>query len=69
MTPEQSEQLNYHAKQIATILYADIDPDTLQPLGDIERVVREKMLQSVSPNIGIFLSKPAPKPRLEEPER
>ena len=61
--------MNYHAEQIATILYADTDSDTLQTLGDIERVVREKIPQSVSPNVGIFLSKPAPKPLLEEPER
>ena len=39
MTPEQSEQLNYHAKQIAAILYADTNPDPLQTLGGIERVV------------------------------
>ena len=61
--------MNYHAEQIATILYADTDPNTLQTLGDIERVVREKIPQSVSPNVGIFSSKPAPKPLLEEPER
>ena len=68
MTPEELEQVRYHARQIAQLLYADTAPADLQTLGAIETVVRQKILESVSPEIGIFLSKPQPKPEREDPE-
>ena len=57
MTPEQIELVKQHAKAIAEILYADTDPETLDSLEVIETVVRQKMQEHVSPEVGIFLSK------------
>lgn len=66
MTPEELEQVRYHARQIAQLLYSETDPAALQTLGAIETVVRQKILESVSPEIGLFLSKSQPVP---EPEK
>lgn len=63
MTPEESEKVQFHAKQIAQILYSDTDPAEIQTLGAIETVVRQKILESVSPEIGVFLSKILPRPK------
>lgn len=65
MTPEELEQLRYHARQIAQLLYSDTDPSDLQTLGTLETVVRQKILESVSPEIGLFLSNPPPEPSPE----
>ncbi len=54
MTPEQQDALDNHIDAIAKILYADTDPETLTTLADIERTVRDKMLEHVSPQVGIF---------------
>ena len=67
MTPEQAELLKHHTDEIAKILYADTDPATLVSLEAIETTVRQKMLEQVSPQVGIFLSKPAQKPPSGEP--
>jgi hypothetical protein len=68
MTPEELEKVQYYAKQIAQILYSDTDPTTIQSLGAIETVVRQKLLESVSPEIGVFLSKKPPRPQPEDLE-
>lgn len=68
MTPEELQKLEYHANQIAQILYSDTDPKVIQTLGDIEVTVRQKILQHVSPPIGVFLSELPPKPKPEESE-
>jgi hypothetical protein len=57
MTPEELQKVNEYSKEIAKILYADTDPETLDSLEAIERVVRQKMLEHVTPQVGIFLSK------------
>jgi hypothetical protein len=54
MTPAQKEAIQQHAEAIAAILYADTDPATLNSLENIECTVREKILEHVSPQIGIF---------------
>lgn len=69
MTPEQTESLSYYVNEIAKILYADTDPTTLDSLEAIEITVRQKMLEQVSPRVGIFLPKPAPAPQQAEPGR
>lgn len=56
MTPEQKAAIQQHADAIAAILYADTDPATLGNLESIECTVRAKILEHVSPQIGIFLS-------------
>ena len=69
MTPEQVELVKKHANAIAEILYADIEPETLQSLEVIETVVREKIQAHVSPQVGVFLSKKAQEQAQVEPER
>jgi hypothetical protein len=54
MTPEQKAALQQHVDEIAKILYADCDPESLQTLADIETTVRDKMLEHVSPQVGFF---------------
>jgi hypothetical protein len=56
MTPEQLELVKQHAKAIAEILYSETDPETLDSLEVIETVVRQKIQEHVSPEVGIFLS-------------
>ena len=60
MTPEQAELLKHHTGEIAKILYADTDPTTLDSLEAIEITVRQKLLEHVSPQVGVFLSKLTP---------
>jgi hypothetical protein len=57
LPPEQVELIRQHSNEIAKILYADTDPATLDSLEAIETTVRQKMLEHVSPEVGIFLSK------------
>jgi hypothetical protein len=68
MTPEQQDTLDNHIDGIAKILYADTDPETLTTLEGIERTVRDKMLEHVSPKVGVFLSAALLERQLEEHE-
>ncbi len=67
MTPEEAKQVEFYAQQIAKIFYADTDPTSIQTLGGIETVVRQKIQESVSPEIGVFLSKKSLKQQPEDP--
>ena len=69
MTPEDSQALKEHTQAIAAILYRDQNPQKLQSLEDIEITVRQQLLEHVSPQVGIFLSKHQLKQRLEGNER
>jgi hypothetical protein len=71
MTPAQKVAIQQHADAIAAILYADTDPATLNSLENIECTVREKILEHVSPQIGIFLSNTvlAPPPEDSAPSK
>ena len=68
MTPEDEQLIQTHARAIAAILYQNTDPEKLQSLEDIELAVRAHLLESVSPQIGIFLSKQKLKPQQASPE-
>jgi hypothetical protein len=68
MTPEEKQAIKTHADAIAAILYQNTEVDKLQSLEDIEQIVRQHMLESVTPQIGIFLSKAKPKPQQGKPE-
>jgi hypothetical protein len=67
MTPEEKEAIKAHADAIAAILYKNTDVEALQSLEDIEHVVRQHMLESVAPQVGIFLSEQRPKPPQANP--
>jgi hypothetical protein len=68
MTPAQKAAIQQHADAIAAILYADTDPATLDTLESIECSVRDKILEHVSPQIGIFLSNNLPTQSPEDGE-
>lgn len=59
MTPEQREQMHYHARALAQILYDDAEAKgmSMNSLGEIEQTVRSQLQSHVSPDLGIFLSK------------
>ncbi|MCA6605242.1 MAG: hypothetical protein ACK5V6_04190 [Pseudanabaena sp.] len=62
MTPEEKERLEACTREIAEILYRNAeakDAEQLKTLEGIEIAVREQMLENVSANVGIFLSKKA----------
>jgi hypothetical protein len=68
MTPEDQQAIKTYADAIAAILYRNTDEAKLNSLEGIEETVREHMLESVSPQIGIFLSKQKAKPPQASPE-
>ena len=59
MQPEQQEQMQAHITEIAKILYTDSEAKgmAMGTLADIEQTVRAQMLEHVSPQLGIFLSR------------
>jgi len=68
MTPEEQQAIKTHADAIAAILYRNTDESKLQNLEGIEQAVRQHMLESVSPQVGIFLSKQRAKQQQVNPE-
>jgi hypothetical protein len=68
MSPEDQVALVQYSREIAKILHRNTNPDQIKTLEGIEATVREQMLEHVSPEIGIFLSKPAPKHNEDAPE-
>jgi hypothetical protein len=68
MTPEEQQSIKTHADAIAAILYRNTDEAKLQSLEGIEQAVRQHMLESVSPQVGIFLSKQRAKQQQASPE-
>ena len=59
MTPEKAKELKTHLQAIAAILYEETQLEKLNTLEEIEQTVRQKVIKHVSPEIGIFLSKPS----------
>ncbi|OIP69264.1 MAG: hypothetical protein AUK48_14790 [Oscillatoriales cyanobacterium CG2_30_44_21] len=71
MTPEEKGRLEACTREIAEILYRNAevkDVEQLKTPEGIEIAVREQMLENVSPNVGIFLSKKAVGQKQEFPE-
>lgn len=56
MTPEQKDRLKACLQEAANILYEETTQE-MQNLEDIERVVRDHLLNAVGPEIGHFLFK------------
>ncbi len=56
MTPLEKLELEACLRRVSEILYNDSDPENLKNLEDIEKTVRKKILEEVSPRIGFFLS-------------
>ena len=57
MTPEDSRRLEVCWQEAAEILYRNTSADELTNFERLEKAVRTKMLEQVSPNIAFFLSK------------
>jgi hypothetical protein len=69
MTPENKQRLEACTREIAEILYQNAeekDAEQLKTLEGIEIAVREQMLENISPNVGIFLSKKAAEQKQEK---
>ncbi len=68
MNPEKKKALKAHIQAIASILYEDTSPEQLSDLETIENIVRDRIIEYVSPEIGIFLSKKQQEQMPEESE-
>jgi len=65
MDAAKKAQLQTHARAIAALLYEEAEAEQVQTLAGIEETVRAQVLEHVSPEIGVFLSKQAVE-RLED---
>jgi hypothetical protein len=57
MTPEEEQRLEACVTEIAQILYNNTPPEKITSLEEIEKTVRQQMMEHVSPRIALFLSK------------
>lgn len=63
------QELQKYAQEIAKILYAETNSEEIKTLEDIEKTVRQQLLEYVEPEIGNFLSLRQAKQKQEEKER
>lgn len=68
MDPSKLAEIQAHTRAIAALLYEETPPDKLVTLEGIEEAVRAHLLEHVSPEVALFLSKKAQKPLLDEPD-
>ena len=54
MTPSDQQQLKAHLKAAAEIIYRNTAPTELKTFETIEKLVRQKMLSEVGPELGSF---------------
>ncbi|MCY7331373.1 MAG: hypothetical protein LH649_01670 [Pseudanabaena sp. CAN_BIN31] len=59
MTPEKAKRIQQLSTEIASLLYGEVDAKGMTNLMNIEKTARDLILEHVTPNIGIFLSKRA----------
>lgn len=69
MDSDKKAEIKSHVLAIAKLLYLEVQSDDIKTLADIEKIVRAQVLEHVSPDIGIFLSKNALKPRVDAVEQ
>ena len=55
MDTDKLQRIQAHAREIAALLYEETPAERLTSLEGIEAAVREHLLTSVSPEIGVFL--------------
>ncbi len=68
MTPSERLELKACLKRASEILYNDSEPESLETLEGIEKTVREQVLENISPEIALFLSKKRQEQEKEEKE-
>lgn len=56
MNLEQERELAQHVEAIAALLYEETEPEQVESLAKIEATVRDKTLQYITPQLGVFLS-------------
>ena len=56
MNPEDSQRLEACLQEVAQILYRNTQTEELTSFENLEKAVRTKMLEEVSPKIAVFLS-------------
>lgn len=61
ITPEEQLRLSACIEEIAQILYKNTASEEIATLEGLEKVVRQQMLEYVSPKVALFLSKKSPK--------
>jgi hypothetical protein len=69
MIPEKQERLQACLPELATLLYEQTDKSDLSNLESIEKIVRQQMLEHVSPQIALFLSNKQREPKQVKPEK
>jgi hypothetical protein len=57
ITPEEQLRLLACIQEIAQILYKNTDSEAIATLEGLEKVIRQQMLEYVSPKVALFLSK------------
>jgi hypothetical protein len=60
MAPEDQAAIAKYAREIAKILHRNTDEEAVQTLEGIEKTVCAQVLEHVSPEIALFLSKRQP---------
>lgn len=65
MDADKLQQIQDHARAIATLLYEETAPEQLTTLEEIESAVRGHILEYVSPQIGHFLSQQQAAPAVD----
>jgi hypothetical protein len=69
MTPEDQQSLTTYSREIAKILHRNAPQEAIQTLEGIEKTVRGQLLDHVSPEIALFLSKLKPDSNEAENEK
>ena len=69
VNPEKQERLQACLQELATLLYEETHSCELQDLESIEKIVRQQMLEHVSPQIALFLLSKQQELKQVKPER
>lgn len=67
MDAAKKAEIRVHARAIAALLFEEAEAEQVQTLAGIEETVRAQLLEHVSPEIGIFLSKRVVAPPVAAP--
>ncbi len=68
MTPSEKARVKECVQELSEILYRNTSSEKCQTLEDIEKTVREHLLESVGPEMAFFLSNKQLKPISEKSE-
>jgi hypothetical protein len=69
MNLDKQERIEACIQELASLLYEESDKNQLNDLEGIEKTVRRQVLERVSPEIAIFLSKKRQEQKQVNPER